>query len=128
MSKKRNKQKLGLPARWRRKHNAHYYRVPPGDEEHWDGKKEFRLGRSLDGAYRTLSRWLDEHIEARDFGELPDRYDLKVVPLKAPKNQQSNRILMKRLRKAVHIYVDLPTCLYLYTFNSPIPILYIYLF
>ena len=33
-----------LPERWRYKHGAYYYRVPPGSEKHWDGKTEFRLG------------------------------------------------------------------------------------
>lgn len=39
-------------------HGAIYYRVPAGQEQHWDGKKQFRLGD-------TLERALEEYVERR---------------------------------------------------------------
>lgn len=41
------------PARWKFQHGAWYYRVPPGLESQWDGKKWFRLGKTEGEAYRT---------------------------------------------------------------------------
>ena len=41
--RKRNSENRPLPERWRFKHGAYYYRVPPGLEASWDGKKEFRF-------------------------------------------------------------------------------------
>ena len=47
-----------LPPRWRYRYNAFYYRVPPGQEDRWGGKKEVRLGRTEAEAWRT---WF-EHL------------------------------------------------------------------
>ena len=41
------------PSRWKHQHGAWYYRVPPGLEDQWEGKKWFRLGRTEAEAYRT---------------------------------------------------------------------------
>ncbi len=41
------------PPRWIKNHGAWYYRVPPGKEAEWDGKKWFWLGRTVGEAYRT---------------------------------------------------------------------------
>jgi hypothetical protein len=54
---KRNKQHQGLPRNWRQKHGAYYYRVPKRERDRWDGKTEFRLGKTLAEAYRTYADW-----------------------------------------------------------------------
>ena len=88
-----------LPERWRRKHGAYYYRVPPGAETHWDGRTEFRLGRTLTEAYKAWSERLNVgQSDIANMGQLMDRYALEIVPRKAAKSQDSNRLSLRRLR------------------------------
>lgn len=98
MPKKRKAENKALPARWRYKHGAYYYRVPPGLEYAWDGKKDFRLGATLTEAYRTWAEKLPEVQDAKTIGDLLDRYALEVVPLKAYETQQSNLKSIPRLK------------------------------
>jgi integrase len=105
MPKKRNPENQGLPSRWRCVHGAYYFQVPPGLEASWDGKKTFRLGKTLPEAYRTWSSRLESQVEARNIGDLLDRYLLEVVPTKAPKNQTLNAIWIKQLRS---VFGDMP--------------------
>ena len=82
--KPRKPENRSLPARWRHKHGAYYYRVPPSLEELWDGKKEFRLGKTLPESYLTWSQRLEAVEDIKTMGELLDRYNYEVVPKKAP--------------------------------------------
>lgn len=50
--RKRHPENDGLPKRWKVEHAAVFYRVPPGQEAAWDGKKKFRLGANLAEAYK----------------------------------------------------------------------------
>ena len=98
MPKPRNRKNRGLPKRWRFKHGAYRYLVPPGMEGQWDGKKEFMLGKSLPQAYRV---WADRLAELEDIttvSELMDRYLLEVVPAKSFKSQESNQLAIRRLK------------------------------
>jgi integrase len=119
MPRKRSAENKGLPARWRHVHGAYYYQVPPGLELSWDGKKTFRLGKTLPEAYRNWSSRLESQISVYNIDQLLDRYLLEVVPTKAPKNQTLNAIWIKHLRgvfgemplnpfppKLVYMYID----------------------
>jgi len=79
-------------------HGAYYYRVPPGLEHQWDGKKQFRLGVSLPEAYRT---WADRMElrgdELNTISQLLDRYAIEVLPHKAPKTQLEQTRGLERL-------------------------------
>ncbi len=88
----------GLPSRWHHQHGAYYYRVPPGQEAAWDGKKRFRLGKTLPQAYKAFAERVDAPERANTIGALLDRYLLEVVPDKAAKTQTSNRLAIPRLR------------------------------
>ena len=103
--KPRNKGNRELPARWRFRHGAYYYRVPVNCRDSWDGKTEFRLGKTLPEAYKAWSERLEYLSDARNMSELLDRYALEVVPEKAHKSQESNRISIRRLRP---VFGDLP--------------------
>lgn len=100
MARKRKKENKSLPARWEFYHGSFYYRVPAGLEHKWDGKKRFRLGKTLPEAHRTfaarMARPVDELIT---IGQALDRYALEVVPTKAPKNQKQNLRAIERLRQ-----------------------------
>ncbi|WP_338755004.1 integrase [Ralstonia sp. RRA.1] len=87
-----------MPARWQLHHGAYYYRVPPGLEEHWDGKKRFRLGSSLPEAYRAWRQRMDVQDNCRTIGDLLDRYALEVIPEKEPSTQAHHELCVKRLR------------------------------
>lgn len=100
MPQKRNKENQGLPTRWKHQHGAYYYRVPIGMEAFWDGKKMFRLGKSLPEAYKTWADRLGSLEKARTVGQLLDRYALEVVPTKAKTTQAGNQIFIKALREA----------------------------
>ena len=96
--KPRKPENRKLPARWRHKHGAFYYRVPAGQEALWDDKQEFRLGHTLAEAYQTWALRVDSVENIRCMGDLLDRYNHETVPTKAPKTQESNRISIRRLR------------------------------
>lgn len=104
MPKPRSKQHQGLPARWRHQHGAYYYSVPPGLEAMWDGRKLFRLGKTLHEASRTWEERMnqagqqgDHHVKT--VGDLLDRYAREVIPTKAPASQVSNRNQMRKVRE-----------------------------
>ena len=100
MPPKRNKENAGLPTRWKLQHGAYYYRVPPGLESMWDGKKMFRLGKTLPEAYKTWAERIANPERVRTIGALLDRYLLEVVPTKAVTSQASNKYFIAALRKA----------------------------
>jgi integrase len=107
--RKRNIENTGLPKRWRLTHGAYYYQVPPGLETLWDGKKLFRLGKTLPEAYRTWSARLETTgDDIRTIGQLLDRYLLEVVPSKPPKVQTDNTSHIKNLRA---VFADQPLTL-----------------
>ncbi|CAJ0895790.1 tyrosine-type recombinase/integrase [Ralstonia flatus] len=98
MPKKRNAENKGLPPRWRKIHGAYYYRVPEGFETAWDGKKQFRLGKTLPEAYKVWADRLSILDDAKTIGQLLDRYALEVVPMKELTTQAHNAVALKRLR------------------------------
>ena len=96
--KKRNKENRTLPARWRFRNGSFCYQVPKGLEHEWDGKKEFKLGRTLTEAYRV---WFERTRIDEDIATMSqafDRYLLEVVPDKAHSTQQSDIINIRFLR------------------------------
>lgn len=99
MPRKRNPENKGLPARWKFQHNAYYYRVPPGMEASWGGKKMYRLGSNLAEAYEHWAERIKRPIVVKTIGELLDRYLLEVVPAKAsPLTRAANQLAITRLR------------------------------
>lgn len=119
MPLKRRPENRPLPARWVMKHGAFYYIVPPGLEDKWDGKKWFRLGKTLAEAHRTYADRVETKKEANTIGQLLDRYLVDVAPLKAPKTYTENIRQIAALRKVfgdvaltdlepqhVYLYVD----------------------
>jgi integrase len=96
------------PKGWRWKNGAFRYRVPPGMEDHWDGKTEFTLGATESEAYRVWAERLKLHQrEANNIGEVLDRYLLLVVPTKAPKTREHNRRAITKRREVFgHVHLD----------------------
>lgn len=99
MAKRRNKENQGLPRRWQYRHGAYYYQVPPGLEKLWDGKKVFRLGRSLPEAFKEYAKRIEAGERAKTIADILDRYALEVIPTKAAKTQKDNIMQCARLRK-----------------------------
>jgi integrase len=89
----------GLPAGWRHKHGAYYYRPPVQLRDLWDGKTEYRLASSLSEAYRVWADKLEIYSDAQNVGELLDRYAHEVIPLKAPRTQTSNLASIAKLKR-----------------------------
>ena len=88
----------GLPSGWRHKHGAYYYRPPIQQRDLWDGKTEYRLGKTMSEAYKVWAERLDLYSDAKIMGDLLDRYALEVIPLKAPKTQVSNFASIRKLK------------------------------
>lgn len=105
MPRKRNPENKGLPSRWRHVSGAYYYQVPPGLESLWDGKKTFRLGKTLPEAYKAWAARIESIDGAKTIGEAFDRYALEVIPAKSPRTQVENLRALTRLRKP---FGDLP--------------------
>ena len=103
--RKRNLENKTLPARWRFKHGAYYYRVPPSVRHKWGGKTEYRLGSSIHEAYRTFAALVENTDTIRTVGQLLDRYAIQVIPGKAIKSQESNHLALRRLRP---VFGDMP--------------------
>ncbi|MFJ1257880.1 tyrosine-type recombinase/integrase [Cupriavidus sp. CuC1] len=98
MPRPRKTENRGLPARWQVHHGAFFYRVPPGLEPHWDGKKRFRLGSTLSEAYKTWAERLGTPIKANTIGQLLDRYLLEEVPTKGVTTRRHHLLCIKKLR------------------------------
>jgi len=117
--KARRQENRGLPARWRFKHGAYYYRVPAELIELWDGKKEFRLGKTLNEAYRTWAEKLELYSDAKTMAELLDRYALEVIPTKAWKSQESNNISIRKLKPVFgHMPIDSVKPMHVYQYKD----------
>jgi integrase len=95
---RRRPENRGYPKGWRFKHGAWRYRVPIGLEHLWDGKREFKLGRTDIEAYKVWADRLELQYHARSIGDLLDRYVQQVVPTKAPLTQRHNLKSIARLR------------------------------
>jgi len=67
-------------------------------EDRWDGKKQFRLGKTLSEAYRTWSERMEDHDEIRTVAQILDRFSLEVVPAKAAKTRTEYIRAISRLR------------------------------
>ncbi|NPU91446.1 MAG: integrase [Gammaproteobacteria bacterium] len=100
--KQRDKKNKPHPAGWRWKNGAWRYRVPAGMESSWDGKKEFTLGKTEAEAYRVFAERMKEYEKGGlvYMPQLLDKYEIEVLPTKAPATQKSNRLSLKRLRQA----------------------------
>lgn len=96
--KKRLPENKGLPPRWRKTRNAYYYQVPPGMERAWDGKKTFKLGNTLHEASAEWAKRMEKTGKSRTLNEVFDRYQIEVIPKKAPKTRKDNVKQLARLR------------------------------
>jgi integrase len=75
-------------------------------EAMWDGKKRFRLGTTLPEAYRTFAARAETNDTPRKtIAELLDRYQLEVLPGKAPKTRYDQVRQIARLRS---VFGDMP--------------------
>jgi len=102
MAKKRSKDHLGLPSGFRWKNGAYRYRVPKGQEAHWDGKTELRLGETLSEAYITYAGRIARTDGAiQTIAQLLDRYLLDEVPNKAERTQKEDHKNVRKLREWV---------------------------
>lgn len=97
MPRRRRPENQGLPSRWQYAHGAYYYRVPPGQEDQWDGKKRFRLGSSLPEAYATWSERIQYLHTSNTVADLLDRYALEVIPTNQPKARRDKLGHIRRL-------------------------------
>lgn len=110
MPKKRNEENQGFPPRWRYWRNGYYYQVPPGAEDFWDGKKQFKLGDNLSVAYKI---WADRIAGIQNeviprsitVGKLLDRYILEVTPTKSLSTQNGEKRHVKKIRG---VFGDVP--------------------
>lgn len=98
MPKPKNPENRGLPLRWQCIHGAYYYQVPPGLESLWDGKKKFRLGKTLPESYKVWAERLGSIDNVKTIGQLLDRYALEVTPTKAVSSHADDARYTKRLR------------------------------
>ena len=70
-----------------------------GLESRWDGKKRYRLGKTLSEAHRTYAARVEPVPgDLNTMGKLFDRYALEELPKKAPATQESNTAALKRLK------------------------------
>lgn len=99
MPRARNPENRGFPTRWRIRSGSIYYQVPPGMEIHWDGKKEFPLGKTVTEAYRTWSARIGYMDRVRIVSQLLERYEREVIPTKAAKTAAENVRYCVNLRK-----------------------------
>lgn len=89
MAQRKRRARTSTPSRWYQKAGTWYYDVPVDLREQWDGRRWFRLGRTLNEAYETWFRRGGGGGDLRTVGDLFDRYLGEVVPaLAAPTQRQ----------------------------------------
>jgi integrase len=98
MPRKRGKENVGLPSRWRKKPSGYYYQVPPGLEHQWEGKKTYKLGTTISEAYRCWATRMENLPDAKTIGHLLDRYVLEVTPTKAPSARSREKSCIANIR------------------------------
>ena len=101
MTRERSRGNRGLPARWVLQHGAYYYIPPSGQRAQWDGKKWFRLGKTLNEAYKVWAARLpvpETTDTIHTIGALLDRYLLDYVPEKQPKTRTEYIRAIRTLR------------------------------
>src|SRR3984893_13788303 len=99
MPRARNNENRGYPKSWRFRYGAYYYRVPKGQESLWDGKKEFRLGRSLAEAAAEWTKRVQRIEHDATVDALLTRYKLDVIPTKAAATRRGDMQALINLRK-----------------------------
>lgn len=99
MSRKRSKENSGFPDRWQRHHGWITYRVPPGTEANWDGKRRFRLGKTPAEAYHAWAQRLENAIRVTTIGTLLDRYALEIVSKDKPRTALDKADHIPKLKK-----------------------------
>jgi integrase len=99
MPQKRKSNNRGLPPRWRFRYGGYYYRVPEGQEDQWDGKKEYLLGRKLSDAYREFAARMQYMDDTNTFDKLIARYRMEVTPDKSPATQKQELLYLDMLAK-----------------------------
>lgn len=105
LPRRRNKENQPLPKRWRLIHGAYFYRVPPGLEHLWGGKKQFRLGGTLLEASTEWAKRV-EPGKLNNIGAALDAYALRVVPkAKSPATKKMKNAAIPRLRA---VFGDMP--------------------
>jgi integrase len=98
MGRERSSEHAGLPPRWRIVRGVYYYQVPQDQKASWDGRTTFRLGNTLDEAYKMWADRIGSFGDAKTIGDLLDRYGREVIPGKAPLTQVEHRRAILRLR------------------------------
>jgi len=92
----------GLPRGWRLRDGSYRYRVPNGQESHWDGKREFTLGKTLAEAHRVFGgRIASVDGAITTIGSLLDRYVYEVTPTKAKRTQKDEVVYIRKLRSLI---------------------------
>ena len=100
MQRVRLKENQALPKRWARKHNAIYYRVPPGEVHLWDNKSWFRLGKSLAEAHQTFSQRLYQSgATVLTMQDLLDKFEFEYMPKLKPATQKYYLYALPMLRQ-----------------------------
>lgn len=107
LPKPRNRENTPLPRRWRYKHGAFYYRVPPGLETRWDGKKDFRLGATLAEAHAEFAKRVGAPIDKiTTCGQMLDWYATWVVPTYA--NPLTRAGKLEHIQRLRPVFADMP--------------------
>ena len=115
MPRARLTKNLGLPPRSHWHHGAIHYMVPRGQEPAWDGRKKFRLGKTVAEAFKTYSSRISAienatpevaaYLGIRTVGEALDQYFLKASSQKAATSRQNDANGIRQLK---HVFGHLP--------------------
>lgn len=117
--KPRKKENRKLPTNWQYRYGAYYYRVPAKVRHLWDGKTEYRLGKTLAEAHAEFARRVGYEGNVTTMADLCDRYTLEVMSKKAPATQRSNQYSIGRIRQKLgHNHVIAMTSRVLYQYQD----------
>lgn len=93
---KRHKNNQGLPAGWRYRYGAYYYRVPKRQRHLFDGRREYRLGRTLPEAHQEYGRRTAVG-PVYTMREAFTRYKIAEVPKKAESTHRDQKRMLDKL-------------------------------
>ena len=102
------KENQALPRGWRHYHGAYYFYVPKGQEAAWDGKKQFRLGKTLAEAHAEFSKRVGDPAPdtIRSVGQMLDWYATYVVPTDT--NPRTKSAKLEHIKVLKPVFADTP--------------------
>ena len=97
---KRNSENRKLPQYWRYRKGFYWFRTTAENRHLWDGKVEFKLGRTESEAFETYAKRVAITENCETLRKVFTRYRLEILPTKSASTQKQRKYSLPRLMTA----------------------------